>query len=78
MSTKNPYEIRAELIALATEHFNAIQAANYEFALKAFEVALKNGSAIPSDWQKHVPTPPSIDQVMEYANRIYSFVSGVK
>lgn len=75
MSTKNPYEIRTELLHLAQSYLESQFQANKQFAEQAFQQMVALGKAQPEDWMKHAPKFYDFEQVLERAKQLYGFVS---
>ena len=74
MSNKNPFEIRAEMLQLAKEYMDQQHQMNVTFAEKAFDEGLKT----LEEYQKDVTKMYSMDELMEKAKEMYSFVSTCK
>ena len=70
MSNKNPFEIRAEILEMAKDYMDKQTQMNIEFATKMFEAGQKS-----ADELKTAMTPYSMDDLMEKAKEMYSFVS---
>jgi len=65
MSTKNPFEIRTEVLAMAKDYMDKQYALNLEMAQKANEAL----------GQFNVPVMYTTEELMEKAKEFYSFVS---
>jgi len=65
MSTKNPFEIRTEVLAMAKDYMDKQYALNLEMAQKMNEAV---GSY-------NVPVMYTTEELMEKAKEFYSFVS---
>lgn len=88
--SKTPYEIRADLLQMASNHLREQYFANLEFSKKLLDKALEqmtfsNGCMTPEqmktwmeDMQKQMQTvlsaAPSMDDVMKKAAELYTFV----
>lgn len=70
MSTKNPFEIRAEVLSLAKEYMDQVTALNIDTATKMLEA----GQIQVEEFQKATQMY-TMDQLMEKAKEMYSFVS---
>ena len=70
MSNKNPFEIRSEMLMLAKDYMDQQYHMNREFAEKMFEVGKMN----MEQWQE-ANKMYSMDELMEKAKEMYSFVS---
>ena len=89
--SKTPYEIRAELLQMASDHLREQYFANLEFSRKLLDKALEqttisNTYMTPEemktwmeDMQKQMqtifPSVPSIDEIMKKAAELYTFVN---
>ena len=70
MSNKNPFEIRTEVLEMAKDYMDKQTQMNVEFATKMFEAGKKNAEEL-----KEAMTPYSMEDLMEKAKEMYSFVS---
>jgi len=70
MTTKNPFEIRAEMLQLAKDYMDQSYHMNLNFMQKAFE----EGKKTFEDYQAAV-TMYSSDDLVKKAQEMYSFVS---
>jgi len=70
MSNKNPFEIRSEMLQLAKDYMDQQYHMNREFAEKMYEA----GKSSMEEWQK-ANQMYSMDELMEKAKEMYSFVS---
>lgn len=75
MTTKNPFEIRYDVLKLANDYFENIANANIELAKQAFAMAVADNRAKPDDWQKFVPQVYTLEEVLKKAEELYKFVS---
>lgn len=75
MTTKNPFEIRYDVLKLANDYFENIANANIELAKQAFALAVADNQAKPADWQKFVPQTYTFEDVLKKAEELYKFVS---
>lgn len=71
MSNKNPFEIRAEMLQLAKDYMDQQYQMNVQFA----EKALEQGKKSFEEYQETVTKMYSMDELMEKAKEMYSFVS---
>ena len=67
---KNPFEIRAEMVALAKEYLYQVTAFNIEAANKMLEA-----NQITADQLKEMYKMYSMNDLMEKAKEMYNFVS---
>ena len=70
MSNKNPFEIRSEMMALAKDYMDQQVHMNMHFAEKALEQGKKSVEEAQAMCQMY-----SMDDLMEKAKEMYSFVS---
>ncbi len=70
MTNKNPFEIRAEMLTLAKEYMDQ----QYQMNMKFMEKAVEEGKKSFEDMQK-ASEMYSMDDLMEKAKEMYSFVS---
>ena len=70
MSNKNPFEIRAEVLTLAKEYLDQVTALNIDTANKMLDA----GKIQAEEFQK-ASQMYSMDDLMEKAKEMYSFVS---
>jgi hypothetical protein len=70
MANKNPFEIRAEMLIIAKDYMDQQYHMTREFAEKMFE----QGKVTMEEWQK-ANQMYSMDELMEKAKEMYSFVS---
>lgn len=87
--SKTPFEIRTELLEMATKHATDQYMANLEFARKMFEKtlegvkpyqfanieeALKWQKSFMDQVQAFMPQMPSIEEITNKAQELYGFV----
>jgi hypothetical protein len=70
MTSKNPFEIRSEVLELAKEYMDKQVAMNIEFAEK-----MQALGKIKADEYAEAFKPYTFDQLMEKAKEMYNFVS---
>ena len=68
--SKNPFEIRAEMLQLAKEYMDQQYHMNVQFAESMMEQGKKTIEDVQSSYQMY-----SMDDLMEKAKEMYSFVS---
>lgn len=73
MSSKNPFEIRADMLKLAKDYMDQQYHINMDFWRQQFET----NKATTEEFQKACQ-PYSIEDLMEKAREMYSFVSDKK
>lgn len=70
MATKNPFEIRAEMLQLAKDYMDQQYHMNVQFAEKMMEAGKKSADEMSEIYKMY-----SIEELMEKAKEMYSFVS---
>lgn len=70
MSNKNPFEIRADILEMAKDYMDKQTQLNVEFTTKMFEAGQKSAEEL-----KSAMTPYTMDELMEKAKEMYTFVS---
>jgi len=70
MANKNPFEIRAEMLTLAKDYMDQQYYMNKEFAEKMFEAGQKTMEEVQEACKMY-----SVEDLMEKAKEMYSFVS---
>ena len=73
MTSKNPFEIRADMLQLAKEYMDQQQQINVQFAEAMMEKGKKSLEDIQESYQMY-----PIEDLMEKAKEMYSFVSDKK
>lgn len=71
MTTKNPFELRTEVLEMAKDYLDQQQKANTAF----MEKALEEGKKSFEEYQAAVTKMYSMEDLMEKAKEMYSFVS---
>lgn len=71
MSNKNPFEIRAEMLTLAKDYMDQQYNMNVQFA----EKALAQGKKTFEEYQEAITKMYSMEELMDKAKEMYSFVS---
>jgi len=70
MANKNPFEIRADMLAMAKDYMDQTWQLNYTFVQQMFE----QNKITAAEMQKALE-PYSTKELMEKAQEFYSFVS---
>ena len=70
MANKNPFEIRAEMLTLAKDYMDQQYYMNKEFAEKMFDAGKKTAEEMQEAFKMY-----SVEELMEKAKEMYSFVS---
>lgn len=72
---KSPFELRYDLLALATEHLNTQYQANMKFAQNLVDQAVASGTTEAEALKAYVtPKFPSIEDILAEAKKFYYFV----
>jgi hypothetical protein len=75
MSTKNPFEIRTELLTLAQEYLQNQYEANKQFAEQTYHQMVELGKVQPEDWAKFAPKFYDFKDILAKAKELYGFVN---
>jgi len=70
MTSKNPFEIRAEMLQLAKEYMDQQYQMNVQFAEKMMDQGKKTAEELKEMYKMY-----SMEELMEKAKEMYSFVS---
>ena len=70
MSNKNPFEIRTEMLQLAKNYMDQQYQMNVEFAQRAMDTGKKTLEEVQEVYKMY-----SMEELMEKAKEMYSFVS---
>lgn len=71
MTNKNPFEIRAEMLTLAKDYMDQ----QYNMNVAFMEKAMAEGKKTFEEYQEAVTKMYSMEDLMEKAKEMYSFVS---
>jgi hypothetical protein len=75
MASKNPYEIRTEMLHLAQTYLHGQFEANKTFAEQTFKQMLELGKAQPEDWVQFTPKFYDFKDILAKAKELYGFVN---
>jgi hypothetical protein len=75
MSNKNPFEIRADMLAMAKEYMDKQYEVSWTFAQRTFESAIDAGKVANDQWKEYIPPMYSMEDLMKKAQELYGFVS---
>lgn len=75
MTTKNPFEIRTDILAMAKEYLDKQYEINVQFANRAFDEAVNAGKVAADAWTQYAPKMYSIEELTKKAQELYSFVN---
>ena len=70
MANKNPFEIRSEMLQLAKDYMDQQYHMNVEFTQKMFDAGNKTAEQLQEAMKMY-----SMEELMEKAKEMYSFVS---
>lgn len=72
--SRNPFEIRADLLKQAQDHLENQYDANVKFLSDMYFELVKAGSKTMDEFQAAMPKYPGMDEVIEQAKKLYNFV----
>lgn len=75
MSTKTPFEIRTDILAMAMSYMDRQHDIATDFAKQAFDAAVQSGKVTADTWKQYAPPVYSFEDLMKKAQELYSFVS---
>ena len=75
MSTKNPFEIRTELLAMAKDYMDQQYQLNWSMAQQAMENLNKHSKDYAEQVKELMPKPYTMGELIDKATELYSFVS---
>ena len=75
MTTKNPFEIRTDILAMAKEYMDRQYEINVNFAQRAFDEAVNAGKVAADNWIEYAPKMYSIEELTKKAQELYGFVN---
>jgi hypothetical protein len=71
----NPFEIRTQMLEMATEYLEKQQEINTAFAKQVFDQLVVSGQKVQADWQEYAPKMYSFEEITEKAKQLYGFVN---
>ena len=74
MSTKSPFEIRADVLGMAKAYMDKQMTINTDFAADTFSHMVKSGKAMQDQWSEFAPKMYSTQDLIDKANEFYSFI----
>lgn len=74
----NPYQIRTDVLAMAKDMLDKQYDTQIKIAQTMFEANKENMDLATQAWNKYIPKMYTMEEVMEKANEMYSFVSEKK
>lgn len=75
MSNKNAFELRTDILAMAKDYMDQQQTLTMEFGKRAFQSALDAQKVTEEAWKSYVPPMYTIEDLMNKAQEMYSFVN---
>lgn len=73
--TKNPFELRYDVLNMSKEILDRAYETNREIAFRAFELAGANAEQAYSAWDKYVPKMYTPEEIKKNAEMLYEFVT---
>ena len=74
----NPYQIRTDILAMAKSMMDKQYDTQMQIAQTMFEANKENMELATEAWNKYIPKMYTMEEMMEKANEMYSFVSEKK
>ena len=74
----NPYQIRTDVLAMAKNMLDKQYDSQMLIAKTMFEANKENMELATEAWNKYIPKMYTMEEIMEKANEMYSFVSEKK
>ena len=74
----NTYQIRTDVLAMAKSMLDKQYDTQMEIAKTMFEANKENMELAAEAWNKYIPKMYTMEEVMEKANEMYTFVSEKK
>ena len=74
----NPYQIRTDILAMAKNMLDKQYDTQMKIAQTMFDANKENMDLAKEAWEKYIPKMYTMEEVMEKANEMYSFVSEKK
>lgn len=74
----NPYQIRTDVLAMAKDMLDKQYDTQMKIAQTMFEANKENMDLATQAWNRYIPKMYTMEEVMEKANEMYSFVSEKK
>lgn len=71
----NPFEIRTQMLEMATQYLEKQQEINTQFAKQAFDQLVVTGQKVQTDWQQYAPKMYDFSEVVNKAKELYGFVN---
>jgi len=74
----NPYQIRTDVLAMAKDMLDKQYDTQMKVAQTMFEANKENMELATEAWNRYIPKMYTMEEVMEKANEMYTFVSEKK
>jgi len=72
--SKNPYELRTDILAMAKDILDAQYGMQTELAVTLRERAIAQGALIEDAWSKYIPKMYTTEEIKKTAKELYEFV----
>lgn len=73
--SKNPFEIRYDILNMSKEILDRAYETNREIAMRAFDLAGQNSEQAMAAWEKYVPKMYTPEEIKKNAEMLYEFVT---
>ena len=73
--TKNPFELRYDVLNMSKEMLDRAYETNREIAMRAFDLAGQNSEQAMAAWEKYVPIMYTPEEIKKNAEMLYEFVT---
>jgi len=73
--SKNPFEIRYDVLNMSKEILDRAYETNREIAMRAFDLAGQNSEQAMAAWEKYVPKMYTPEEIKKNAEMLYEFVT---
>ena len=72
--SKNPFEIRTEMLQMAKDYLDQQWHMNMDFYRIILEENIKQGKCTFDQWEKFMPKQYTLEELTKKAQELYSFV----
>lgn len=73
--SKNPFEIRYDVLNMSKEILDRAYETNREIAMRAFDLAGQNSEQAMAAWERYVPKMYTPEEIKKNAEMLYEFVT---
>ena len=73
--TKNPFELRYDVLNMSKEMLDRAYETNREIAMRAFDLAGQNSEQAMAAWERYVPKMYTPEKIKKNAEMLYEFVT---